>query len=297
MPNLHRKDILGLQEMSSEEIRLILETAETLKEIMERPIKKVPTLRGKTIVTLFYEASTRTRTSFELAAKMMSADVSSLSPGTSSVVKGESLKDTVLTLAAMGTDMFIIRHKAAGSPHFVAKTVNCHVINAGDGMQEHPTQGLLDMLTIREHKGDIEGLTVTIVGDILHSRVARSNVWGLAKMGATVRLCGPSTLLPAEVRVLPVEVYTDLDKALGLMVRHSVRENTCLKEWMVEKAPVLDKGSMVTILAQMDGLRVAVRGVALERGYPGQMVKVQNTMSQKAILARVIDSGNVMVEF
>ena len=214
MTTLQRKDILGLQEMSPDEIRLILETAETLKEIMERPIKKVPTLRGKSIVTLFYEASTRTRTSFELAAKMMSADVSSLSPGTSSVVKGESLKDTVLTLAAMGTDMFIIRHKAAGSPHFVAKTVTCHVINAGDGMHEHPTQGLLDMLTIREHKSDFEGLTVTIVGDILHSRVARSNLWGLSKMGATVRLCGPSTLLPAEVSALPVEVYTDLDKAL-----------------------------------------------------------------------------------
>ena len=214
MTSLQRKDILGLQEMMPEEIGLILDTAETLKEIMDRPIKKVPTLRGKSIVTLFYEPSTRTRTSFELAAKIMSADTSSIAPGTSSVVKGESLKDTVLTLAAMGTDMFVIRHKAAGAPHFVASIVGCHVINAGDGMHEHPTQGLLDMLTIREHKGRLDGLTVTIVGDIMHSRVARSNLWGLNKMGATVRLCGPSTLLPAEIHELPVEVHTDLNSAL-----------------------------------------------------------------------------------
>ncbi len=214
MTTLRRKDVLGLQEMDPEEIRLILETASTLREIMDRPIKKVPTLRGKSIVTLFYEASTRTRTSFELAAKVMSADVSSISPGTSSVVKGESLKDTVLTLQAMGTDLFVIRHRASGAPQFVAETVNCHVINAGDGMHEHPTQGLLDMLTIKDQKGGFEGLTVTIVGDILHSRVARSNMWGLTKMGAKVRFCGPSTLLPAEVHKLPVEVYTDLDAAL-----------------------------------------------------------------------------------
>jgi len=214
MTELQRKDVLGLQEMPPEEIRLILDTADTLKEIMDRPIKKVPTLRGKSIVTLFYEASTRTRTSFELAAKIMSADVSSIALGASSVVKGESLKDTVLTLAAMGTDMFIIRHRASGSPHFIATLTDAHVINAGDGMHEHPTQGLLDMLTIRQHKGPLDGLVVAIIGDITHSRVARSNLWGLTKMGATVRLCGPSTLLPADIHKLPVEVYTDLDRAL-----------------------------------------------------------------------------------
>lgn len=211
---LTRKDILGLQEMSRDEIQLILDTAISLREILDRPIKKVPTLRGKSVVTLFYEASTRTRTSFELAAKVMSADVSSISPSTSSIVKGESLKDTLLTLQAMGTDMFIIRHSAGGAPHFAASLVDAHIVNAGDGMHEHPTQGLLDMLTILDCKGHLDGLTVTVVGDIMHSRVARSNIWGLTKMGAEVRLVGPSTLLPVEIEKLPVEVYTSVDKAI-----------------------------------------------------------------------------------
>lgn len=211
---LTRKDILGLHEMSKEEIQLILDTAVSLREILDRPVKKVPTLRGKSIVTLFYEASTRTRTSFELAAKVMSADVSSISPSTSSIVKGESLKDTLLTLQAMGTDMFIIRHSAGGVPYMASNLVSAHIVNAGDGMHEHPTQGLLDMLTILDHKERIDGLTVTIVGDIMHSRVARSNIWGLTKMGATVRVAGPSTLLPAEIEQLPVEVYTNVDEAI-----------------------------------------------------------------------------------
>jgi aspartate carbamoyltransferase catalytic subunit len=211
---LKRKDILGLQDMSPEEIRLILKTAISHKEIIARPVKKVPILRGKSVCTLFYENSTRTRTSFEYAAKIMSADTTSISVAGSAINKGESFKDTLLTLEALGVDLFVIRHAASGAPHFAAKTVKSHVVNAGDGMHEHPTQGLLDMLTILENKGKFEGLKVLIVGDIFHSRVARSNLWGLSKMGAEVRLCGPSTLLPAEVEKLPVTAYTDLDEAI-----------------------------------------------------------------------------------
>ena len=211
---LQRKDVLGLQGMAREDIRLILDTAESNKEILARPVRKVPILRGKSICTLFYENSTRTRTSFELAAKIMSADTTSISIAGSSIAKGESFKDTLLTLEAMGTDVFVIRHGASGAPHFAARLVKSHVINAGDGTHEHPTQGLLDMLTIRENKGEIEGLKVLIVGDIMHSRVARSDLWGLSTMGAEVRVCGPSTLLPAEIEKLPVKVFTDLDAAL-----------------------------------------------------------------------------------
>lgn len=211
---LKRKDILGLQDMSAEEIELILETALSFKDVLGREIKKVPTLRGRSVVTLFYEPSTRTRTSFELAAKILSADTSSISPSTSAVVKGESLKDTVLTLQAMKPDAFIIRHQASGAPGFVANLVNASVINAGDGMHEHPSQALLDMMTILEKKKQISGLTVAIVGDILHSRVARSNMWGLTKLGAKVRFVGPRTLIPPEARNLPVEVYTDLEEGL-----------------------------------------------------------------------------------
>jgi len=211
---LKRKDILGLEEMGVEEIELILQTALSFKDVLNRQIKKVPTLRGRSIVTLFYEPSTRTRTSFELAAKIMSADVSSIAPNTSAVVKGECLKDTALTIQAMKPDLFIIRHQASGAPQFLADLVPACVINAGDGMHEHPSQGLLDMMTILEKKGRFEGLTVAIVGDILHSRVARSNMWGLTKMGAKVRFIGPSTLIPPEAKDLPVEVFTDLDEGL-----------------------------------------------------------------------------------
>ena len=214
MNQLNRKDILGLQDLSTEEIELILNTALNLKEILSRPVKKVPTLRGKSICTLFYENSTRTRTSFELAAKIMSADTTSISTSGSSISKGESFKDTLLTLRAMGVDLFIIRHSASGSSQMAANLVDAHVINAGDGMHEHPTQGLLDMLTIKEVKGSFEGLKVLIVGDIMHSRVARSNFRGLTKMGAEVRLCAPRTLLPAEICKLPVKVYTRLEEAI-----------------------------------------------------------------------------------
>lgn len=209
-----RKDLLGLAELESSEIELVLETAEPCKQIFERSIKKFPTLRGKVVVNLFYEASTRTRTSFELAGKWMSADVVNIAASSSSVVKGESLTDTAKTLEALGADIVVIRHSAAGAPHALAKAIGARVINAGDGSHEHPTQGLLDLYTIKEHKGKIEGLTVTIVGDILHSRVARSNLWGLRKMGACVRLVGPPTLVPRTLAGPGVEVFTNLDEAI-----------------------------------------------------------------------------------
>jgi aspartate carbamoyltransferase catalytic subunit len=181
---------------------------------MARPIKKVPTLRGKSIVTLFYESSTRTRVSFELAAKVMSADAINVSASSSSVSKGESLKDTALTLEAMGMDLIVIRHPLSGAPAYVAQQVGIPVINAGDGMHEHPSQGLLDLFTLQEAKGRIEGQKVLIVGDIAHSRVARSNIWGLQKLGAEVRLCGPKTLLPDGIEQTGARVYERLDDAI-----------------------------------------------------------------------------------
>jgi len=212
---MRRKDLLDLQSLTAEEITYLLDTAQSFREIVTRPVKKVPTLRGKSVATLFFEPSTRTRTSFEAAAKIMSADTYSLAGTTSSAVKGESLKDTMLTLDAMGIDAFVIRHPFSGAAHLAANYVPTKpVINAGDGTHEHPTQGLLDLLTIRQVKGRIKGLTVAIVGDILHSRVARSNLWGLHAMGANVRLVGPPTLLPADADQLPVEVFTDLEAGL-----------------------------------------------------------------------------------
>ena len=212
---MKRKDLLDLQSLTAEEITYLLDTADSFRGIVARPVKKVPTLRGKSVATLFFEASTRTRTSFEAAAKIMSADTYSLTGTTSSAVKGESLKDTMLTLDAMGIDAFVIRHPLSGAAHLAAKYVpNKPVINAGDGTHEHPTQGLLDLLTIRQVKGRLEGLNVTIVGDILHSRVARSNIWGLHTMGANVRLVAPPTLLPADANLLPVEVFTNLEAGL-----------------------------------------------------------------------------------
>jgi aspartate carbamoyltransferase catalytic subunit len=212
---MRRKDLLDLYSLERTEIEYLLDTASSFKEILGRPVKKVPILRGRSVATLFFEPSTRTRTSFEHAAKIMSADTYSLAGSTSSLVKGESIKDTMLTLDAMGIDAYVIRHSASGAASLAAKYVpNKPVINAGDGTHEHPTQGLLDLLTIREAKGRIEGLEVAIVGDIAHSRVARSNIWGLTKLGAKVRLVGPPTLLPAEASSLPVTVYTDLKKGL-----------------------------------------------------------------------------------
>ena len=199
MPFPHRH-LLGLEGISRDELTFLLDTAASFKEISERDIKKVPTLRGKTVVSLFYEASTRTRASFEIAAKRMSADFVSLASSTSSATKGETLLDTARNLAAMRPDAIILRHGASGAPHFLAARLDCPIINAGDGAHEHPTQALLDLLTIRERKGRLDGLTVAIVGDILHSRVARSNIFALRTLGATVRLVGPPTLLPPELQ-------------------------------------------------------------------------------------------------
>ena len=209
-----RKDLLGLKHLSVEEINLILDTAIPMKEIIGRKIKKTPTLRGRSMVTLFYENSTRTRSSFDLAAKFLSADTIGLAASSSSVAKGESLRDTGLTLNAMGVDVVVIRHPASGAAEYLAKYIPAAVINAGDGTHEHPTQGLLDMFTIREKKGSITGLKVCIVGDILHSRVARSNIWGLTKLGAEVRVVGPATLMPPDIEQMGVKVYTELTPAL-----------------------------------------------------------------------------------
>ncbi|MBS1792644.1 MAG: aspartate carbamoyltransferase catalytic subunit [Acidobacteria bacterium] len=193
-----RRDLLGIRSLSAEEIVGILNTAENFREINAREIKKVPTLRGKTVINLFFENSTRTRTSFELAAKRLSADAVNISVSSSSVAKGETLVDTALNLDAMQPDCIVVRHSSAGVPHQLAQVSRAAIVNAGDGANEHPTQALLDAMTIREHKGKIEGLEVAIVGDILHSRVARSNIHLLTKLGARVRVAGPKTLVPAD---------------------------------------------------------------------------------------------------
>jgi len=211
---LGKKDILGIQDMSVDEINLILETAESFLEISTRDIKKVPTLRGKSIINLFYEASTRTRTSFEIAGKRLSADTINISASTSSVVKGETLIDTARTLEAMNPDIVVIRHSAAGAPHLLAGLVKQSIINAGDGAHEHPSQALLDMMTIQEKKGKLAGLKVAIVGDILHSRVARSNIYGLSKMGAQVVVAGPATMLPRDIEQMGIKAYTKLEEAI-----------------------------------------------------------------------------------
>ncbi len=204
------RHLLGLEGVPADDIVHLLDTATSFKEISERDIKKVPTLRGKTIVNLFFEASTRTRTSFEIAAKRLSADTVNVSASTSSVSKGETLADTARNLAAMRPDAIVIRHPAAGAPQYLARSVPCPIINGGDGMHEHPTQALVDLLTIRERLGEIRGRTVAIVGDVLHSRVARSNAFALRALGAAVRLVGPRTLLPPELAVLGASLETDL---------------------------------------------------------------------------------------
>ena len=208
------KDLIGLEGLTAEQIRTILDTAEPFKEISERRIKKVPVLRGKTIVNLFFEASTRTRISFEFAEKRLSADTVNISSSGSSVVKGETLVDTARNLEAMRIDMVVIRHGSSGAARFLSERIPSNVINAGDGWHEHPTQGLLDLLTIRDHAGRIEGLRVCIIGDILHSRVARSNIHGLLALGAEVGVCGPRTLLPPAPDELGVKVFTRVEEAI-----------------------------------------------------------------------------------
>lgn len=219
---LSKKDILDIESLSSDEIRLILEAAESFKEVLGRDIKKVPTLRGKTVINLFFEASTRTRTSFEIAAKRLSADTINITASASSVQKGETLSDTVRNIEAMNSDVIIIRHPASGAPHFIAKRLKASVINAGDGSHEHPSQALLDLMTIKEKKGKIEGLKVAVIGDIAHSRVARSNIHGLTKMGAKVVLYGPKTLMPKGIDKIvgaygdtPLQIAESMEEALS----------------------------------------------------------------------------------
>ena len=211
---LTKKDLLGIQDLSVDEINLILDTAESFIEVSTREIKKVPTLRGKTIINLFMEPSTRTRTSFEIAGKRLGADTVNISATTSSVVKGETLIDMARNLEAMNPDVIVIRHNASGAPHMLAKLVKQSIINAGDGAHEHPTQALLDMMTIKSRKGRIAGLRVAIIGDIAHSRVARSNIYGLTRMGAQVTVAGPATMLPRQIEQMGVTVHQHLEEAI-----------------------------------------------------------------------------------
>ena len=213
--SLQSKDILSLEEMSRNDIELILAKAKSMKELVLSPVKKAPSLRGKVVINLFYEPSTRTRSSFELAGKYLSADVINIATSTSSVVKGESLLDTAQTVRMMGCDVLVIRHGSSGAPGFLAKHLTCSVINAGDGMHEHPTQGLLDLFTMLSKFESIEGKKVVILGDVAHSRVARSNIWALRKFGAKVTVCGPKTLLPIEIRSMGVEATSDTDAAVA----------------------------------------------------------------------------------
>ena len=212
---LSSKDLLGIKGMPADEITLILDTASSFKDVSERDIKKVPTLRGKTVINLFYEASTRTRTSFELAGKRLSADVINISTSTSSVVKGETLLDTARNIEAMKSDIIIVRHSCSGAAEFLAQRLKSSVINAGDGFHEHPTQALLDLFTIREKLGRLAGATVAIVGDITHSRVARSNIHALGAMGAKVRVCGPATMIPSGIERTGAEVHLVMDEAVA----------------------------------------------------------------------------------
>jgi len=215
MNQLIKNNLLGIKELSLEEIELIFETADNFKDVINRPIKKVPSLRDVTIANIFFENSTRTQLSFELAEKRLSADVVNFSSSSSSVKKGETLLDTVNNILSMKVDMIVIRHSSPGAPHFLAKKVNSKIVNAGDGTHEHPTQALLDTYSIRERLGSIEGKKVVIVGDILHSRVALSNIFALQKLGAEVMVCGPATLLPKYISALGVKVELDIRKALN----------------------------------------------------------------------------------
>jgi aspartate carbamoyltransferase catalytic subunit len=212
--SLSNKHLLGLYGLPKEDIQTILDTATTFREVLERPIKKVPTLQGKTIVNLFYEDSTRTRISFELAQKRLSADTINFSTSTSSVKKGETFKDTVRNIEAMKVDMIVVRHKSAGVPTYLTKISKANIINAGDGIHEHPTQGLLDMYSIKERKGKLEGLKICIVGDVAHSRVALSNIYGLKTMGAKVSVCGPATMIPVGIESLGIKNYSKVEKAI-----------------------------------------------------------------------------------
>ncbi len=227
------KHLLGLEELSREEIELILETAKSFKEVSARDVKKVPALRGKTVVTLFFEPSTRTRISFELAAKRLSADTLDIAINVSSTSKGETLLDTAKNIEAMNVDAMVVRHGMSGAPLILAEGLKCSVINAGDGCREHPTQALLDMFTLQDKFGKIEGLKVAIVGDILHSRVARSNIWGLTKMGAKVTVCGPATLMPRGIEKMGVDVSYD--------IKHVIKNSDAVIALRLQKERQKDK--------------------------------------------------------
>jgi aspartate carbamoyltransferase catalytic subunit len=283
---LRTKDLLGIKGMTSEEIKLILDTAASFKDVSERDIKKVPTLRGKTVINLFYEASTRTRTSFELAGKRLSADVINISTSTSSVVKGETLLDTARNIEAMKCDMIIVRHSCSGAPEYLSTRLKSAVINAGDGAHEHPTQALLDMFTIREKLGMLEGLTVAIVGDIMHSRVARSNILGLTTMGARVRVCGPPTMIPAGIESMGAEVYYDMDRAVE---RADVV--MMLRLQLERQAAGLFPG--VREYAQLYGLNRA----RLERAQTHALVMHPGPMNRGVEIASdVADNGSVILD-
>ena len=213
--SLKRKDVLGLEEMSAEEILMVLDIAERFRAVFDRPVRSVPIMRGRTVVNFFHEPSTRTRISFELAEKRLSADIVNFSVATSSFSKGETLRDTAENLQAMKIDMLVVRHKSSGSAQYLARVLECPVINAGDGCHEHPTQGLLDIMTMRQRLGDLRGKKVTIIGDIAHSRVARSNIWGLNKLGAEVTVCGPPTMVPGNIARMGVTVEYDLQRAVA----------------------------------------------------------------------------------
>lgn len=260
MNNPAMNHLLGLEGMSAETIKLILDTAASFKEISERPVKKVPALRGKTVANLFFEPSTRTRASFELAEKRLSADTVNFSASMSSVVKGESLRDTAENLQAMKIDLIVIRHSAAGAPHFLASLLDAAVVNAGDGAHEHPTQGLLDIFTLREHLGDLTGKKIVIVGDITHSRVARSNLFGLTTLGARVTVCGPPTLVPPRVGELGVEVEHDLRRAvedadaINVLRIQLERQNVSLFPSMAEYANLYGVNTAVVERMKPEGI-------------------------------------------
>lgn len=248
MKGFHQRHLLGLEHLSREEIELILDTALPMRDILQRDIKKVPSLRGKAITTVFFENSTRTRTSFEVAGKYLGADVVNLNIASSSVKKGETLKDTIKNIEAMGFDIMVMRHEMSGAPVFASQCMKrMRLINAGDGAHEHPTQGLLDMLTIREKKGTLDGLKVLIVGDVLNSRVARSDIFGLSKFDCEIRVAGPATLIPPEMEKMGVKVYHDLDEALeGVDVVNMLRMQ--LERQSGGLVPSLDEYSSLYIL-------------------------------------------------
>ncbi len=284
--------LLGIEELTSEDILTILDTARTFREVIERPIKKVPALRGVTVCNAFYEPSTRTRVSFELAEKRLSADTVNFSVTGSSVSKGETLRDTIQNIEAMKLDIVVIRHRAAGAPHYLARHLKARVVNAGDGFHEHPTQALLDMYTIREKKGRIAGLKVAVVGDITHSRVARSNIWGLTKLGAEVHVVAPHTLLPPDIERLGVKVYRDLDQGIrGADVINVLRLQ--LERMQGGFLPSLREYAM-TFGVTRERIRVAAEDVLIM--HPGPMnrgVEIEPELADgpKAVILEQVTNG------